>query len=398
MKILHITDIHLRKDSESEINRRVKSIVKYHKKHNLAPDLVVITGDLAYQGIAEEYQMFDSIVIEPLKSGLKIGRSKIIIIPGNHDVNRDAITVPEEKRCKAISSPHLASQALGNEHKRLEAYLEYQKSFSLAHKELHQYSYQEFQGGLYSSRIYHDIEGFSVGVACLNSAWLCSGEEDKENLFLREAQVEDTLKHIEDADIKIALCHHPKNWFNPSEQELIWNDIHREFSLILTGHLHDPISKLTQDTTSESLALSSRALYDGKKGNDVADGFQYYDIALSEKQLTAKYRKYIRRRDTFDKDTEHADNGEYTYNLPVSRVVGSTALIVQSLVEERNSMDVEIKKTLSNLQELDKPIFVTPKLRLFGFRQGSKFTVKSDLEVNEISAGNVIVCGGGAIQ
>lgn len=61
-------------------------------QHNLAIDLVVVTGDLAEWGKRNEFAAFETFLVD-LEAKLKLwspgfSRKQILVIPGNHDVNR----------------------------------------------------------------------------------------------------------------------------------------------------------------------------------------------------------------------------------------------------------------------------------------------------------------------
>ena len=55
----------------------------------LAPDLVVVTGDLTEWGLGSE---FDQVVefLERLVDAVGLPRSRVVLVPGNHDINRKA--------------------------------------------------------------------------------------------------------------------------------------------------------------------------------------------------------------------------------------------------------------------------------------------------------------------
>jgi 3',5'-cyclic AMP phosphodiesterase CpdA len=57
--------------------------------HELRPDLMVITGDLAEWGLRSE---LDPVVhfLTALTEAVELPRRHVAIVPGNHDVNRPA--------------------------------------------------------------------------------------------------------------------------------------------------------------------------------------------------------------------------------------------------------------------------------------------------------------------
>ena len=56
----------------------------------------------------------------------------------------------------------------------------------------------------------------------INSAWSSSGKEDERHLWMAaETQFNDCAKTVCNADIRLALMHHPADWLNDADQVLI---------------------------------------------------------------------------------------------------------------------------------------------------------------------------------
>ncbi|HEY6178110.1 MAG TPA: pentapeptide repeat-containing protein [Kofleriaceae bacterium] len=55
--------------------------------HGLRPDLVALTGDLAEWGMAAEFEQV-AVFSEGLRKHLKLEPERLLVIPGNHDINR----------------------------------------------------------------------------------------------------------------------------------------------------------------------------------------------------------------------------------------------------------------------------------------------------------------------
>ena len=88
---LHISDIHLRVGtawSQDVVLRAMCEDMARHRKAGKAPDFILVTGDLAYSGNAEEYKLvasfFDALV---LATG--VPKERIFCIAGNHDIERE---------------------------------------------------------------------------------------------------------------------------------------------------------------------------------------------------------------------------------------------------------------------------------------------------------------------
>jgi len=77
------------------------------------------------------------------------------------------------------------------------------------------------------------VRGFEIGIACLNSAWRCSGEKDKDHgrLFLTHDQVNVAADALDKCVLRVALIHHPFDWYHPSEATIL-EDLKRRFEVI----------------------------------------------------------------------------------------------------------------------------------------------------------------------
>lgn len=115
VRILWLSDIHFRKNYQApvRVNGRktpisaedqkllalqqylrsfFEVVAEYQKpleRENESIDYVLISGDLAFSGAAEDYQMLNDLIVDPLKKLLSTTTS-FLTIPGNHDVWRDS--------------------------------------------------------------------------------------------------------------------------------------------------------------------------------------------------------------------------------------------------------------------------------------------------------------------
>jgi predicted phosphodiesterase len=64
-------------------------LARLEADQGLRPDLLVVTGDLAEWGLGSEFQKAFEFV-GALADAVDLPRDRVVIVPGNHDVNRDA--------------------------------------------------------------------------------------------------------------------------------------------------------------------------------------------------------------------------------------------------------------------------------------------------------------------
>ena len=88
---LHISDVHECEREHSFRRRMYLEIVEEARRHP-KPDLVFLTGDMAFAGTEREYLSLEEHFISPLKTALR--DSLFFTVPGNHDVERSRALKP----------------------------------------------------------------------------------------------------------------------------------------------------------------------------------------------------------------------------------------------------------------------------------------------------------------
>ncbi|MEI8288166.1 MAG: metallophosphoesterase [Verrucomicrobiota bacterium] len=363
--ILHISDLHAKLSEKDKLQTRVNALFDDIYRQNLTIDLLTFTGDIAFSGKKEEYELANEILFEPLLKRFQVSQKKVVLIPGNHDVDRSLIDAMEESGLrKSLTTSEIAGGVFKENKyssKRLAGYYEFLKTRS------------NHPAGQFTHHS-QSIQGFDIGVAGLNSAWRCSGDKDRGKLFLTHEQVNIAADALDKCALRIALIHHPLDWFHPGEKEIL-EDLKRRFEIILTGHLHTSVSIEEQTTAYNSLFLTVPAIYAGAHG----DGYNIYRINIEDRTFTADFRKYIRNRNEFDRDTTHARDGSYKFNLPVRNISKMTrAVVVQRIAACKTRLQEAVKHQLQIIQKVDNPVLVTPKISKVSWRNGTK--IKSPIQ------------------
>jgi predicted ATP-binding protein involved in virulence/calcineurin-like phosphoesterase family protein len=206
------------------------------------PDLVCCVGDLAWSGQADEYELVEERALLPLLERLGLGKDRLFVVPGNHDVDRSAL----DPYAEAGYQHRLRVAA------EVDALLLDPKTRARAMERLRHYDdfARRFFGPLvgdqdplfgWARRV--EIRGQAVGVACLNSAWRCADDGDKNgglsNLWVGAAQRQRAWEAVEGADLKVALLHHPFSILHPQEQTEAEAWCLGRFDLTLHGHFKE---------------------------------------------------------------------------------------------------------------------------------------------------------------
>lgn len=258
--VLHLSDIHFR--YEDDLARKYsKCIAKacYQTAHQSDEFVIVVTGDIAFGGQAEEYKYADEL-LSTISSMIQteIGKSvNIFLAPGNHDC---ALIPEDEIRTltinKVIEAQELnLSQAIIN--KCTEAQDEYFK-FEAKTRLLEP---------VFEDRLWKEFE-LSVGdgilrISSINAAWMSTIHENSGQLVF---PIQDYAEHLEaPCSLRLALIHHPLNWYCQNTYHPMRRALKTHCSAILSGHEHSIGSEVVSDLNGSTLMLEAPALQPHEK-------------------------------------------------------------------------------------------------------------------------------------
>lgn len=106
LNILHISDAHIQMKDKEEIKDMVgklmEDVVKVQEQEKIKIDLICFTGDLIQRGDKsfcgeKQWNLAQSVLVEPLLEELKLTKNDFIMVPGNHEVDISKIDPIIEK-------------------------------------------------------------------------------------------------------------------------------------------------------------------------------------------------------------------------------------------------------------------------------------------------------------
>jgi predicted MPP superfamily phosphohydrolase len=361
LQILHVSDLHAHPRNKDDMTLRLAALFDDLQEERVKPDLIVFSGDLANSGEPDEYALAFEEFLTPLMNRLQLGPESVILVPGNHDVFRGSINAYHEDGLRAdLTTSRAAENAFFNDPDALLRLGHYRKFVSDF--------YGLEKGHFYTEK--RSLRGIEIGIGALNSAWRCSDDTDKGRLFLTEKQIVHATAQLRGCDLSIGILHHPTTWLHESESETVIPDLHNEFNVLLSGHIHIPVSESTTSPNGTCIHLTTPALSDGRK--EVV-GYNYYTIDIAQKQLLAHYRKFIRNGRRFDADTNHAKGGRCPFPLPVQNINRfSNRLLVQKIGQAGTAIQTQLDTLLSKHQGLGKTLYVAPPVGQVRILNGEK--------------------------
>lgn len=347
IQIIHLSDFHLNSKNLNDWNSYVKNaFIEKVKSFGLDTSklIIVCTGDLVdkggadYETIQDAFSLFKKEVIDFISDKLSISVDRFLVVPGNHDIIRenDSSKIELGNREFFKSYDNILSgqkEILDNGEregvKRMIPFVEFESSIYRDFKR-----YSSFLGNAFKYKL-----NPSVGVACLNSAWRAYDDSDKNYLILGEEQLTRCSNYINDCDIKIALMHHPLDWFE-LENSIISNHIHKDYDLLFVGHVHksktmiqtgftgtlftDIASSSTSDIRSDSKAFSNGfSIINYDKTSDVID-------------VDCTFYKYNHSNKEYVINTDLGDDGKFIQTHQKQRLSSDQALIEKCLLNIKN--------------------------------------------------------------
>jgi formylglycine-generating enzyme required for sulfatase activity/calcineurin-like phosphoesterase family protein len=308
--ILHLSDIHFKK-KKKEKNKSFRQIVQKrlieaaasHNQEHGSPDVVAVTGDIAFSGKEHEYKEA-AVFFEKLKGVLPEG-TEFLPVPGNHDVDRDEV---DEffSLSKNIVQQDLIDKFLENQ-KKIKDFIDvkfnaYQGFIHGLNPALYEPDEKEEEKSTYFW--VKNVPDKNISFLGLNSAWASEGDNDRFNIALGFPQVHQALERAKDIPNRIVLVHHPPvNWLKDFEYIKKRTQMFKQCRLLLHGHTHEDNALVYKDPADACICLGANASYTDDKEGFI--GFQFVEVFF-KKGITVKAWPYIfdERRNEFVPDRE----------------------------------------------------------------------------------------------
>ncbi len=363
---LHISDLHIPRPSKTAdaekynqshvLDASVNFLSTQFPKEIERPQFVLVTGDLAFKGTAEDYQSDGYCVMKFIKAlavSLQIAESdfakRLLLVPGNHDVNRkylsdkqgeaanlkrarDRDTVNQTLLGQDSTSKGIREQIL----RRFDDYVAFLRVL-WGQKDL------TVQDALWYTKQFTDEAGLAkVDILGLCSAWLCHSrwlvemdgtdqqerEEDTAHLTLGEALVTPLVKRAGQADLTIALMHHDCMITADANSNLP-QLLHSRCNFILCGHQHSEAWAEPLDGNAHKLRAGCLYEHHGRR-----NAFNLVEVDVPDnkvRMMTVHYRPDKEQWFPDREDDPTHGTGRHGYVFD-----GSTGILTFPLREERS--------------------------------------------------------------
>lgn len=199
-----------------------------------APDLILVTGDIAFSGKAEQYEVAGEWLTKLVRA-VGVDAASVRVVPGNHDVDRSLAAEPMRKQLHRDlrRTPDDLDGVLADDARRpdLLAKLEAYNSFAARWG-----SAATRDGVTYLED--REFAGRPVRVVGMCSVALSLDNKDGPN-NLALGRVQQATMSLDAGDaLLLVLQHHPPSWLRDGKPQIGLLGQHPH--LLLTGHTHEP--------------------------------------------------------------------------------------------------------------------------------------------------------------
>lgn len=299
-------------------------------------DFIVFSGDLAFSGDSKEYEAAREHLLEPILATTGLEPERMFFVPGNHDLHRETVyeMLPPELQnplgSDAMVQKWLSPQKRGRTLEPFEAYRAFVRAFTSQ------------PTPDFGSIVRFDAADIQVALLGLNSAWMNARNRDAQGeiqdygyTLIGEQQVHDSLQQIADADLRIAVVHHPFDWLSEFDRNRTEAKLGRNCHFILCGHTHNPQVKVLRGTGGDCIIVPAGASYDRRVPVDprYANAYNWVHLDLVAGRGVVYLRRWSDQRDSWIEDTDAHPGGSFPIDSLPAELGAEGTLIRASSAE-----------------------------------------------------------------
>ncbi|MEW6215871.1 MAG: metallophosphoesterase, partial [Nitrospirota bacterium] len=299
------------------------------------PDIIVFTGDLAFDGTSADFDSAWNEVIQPVMDIFSLEKDLIFFCPGNHDIERNNIDKILESGLRtelvSIASVNELIDGLPQKSSDVFSRLTNYRQF-LTSKES---KYKKDGDYLYSTYTIEEGDKL-IGIASFNTAWRAfGGNADYGKLLLGERTIDNAISSLKECHFRIALMHHPFSYLAEFEQPTIQRRILGNFDVLLHGHIHEHDTELVKKQNQDQVLLVAGGTIYSKR--EYHNGYGILSISLTETNGEIYLREYDDRARRFVPASVYGKDGIVPFKL--ERRVGAST--------EQNSIITQLRQVIT---------------------------------------------------
>lgn len=316
-QILHISDLHINSQKNFDRNVVLDPLIKRVEEDlekSLQPEIIIMSGDVAYSGKEKEYALAKTF-FDKLLSTLKLPAERLFIVPGNHDIDCDEYAQGESLNFKGMKE---LNALLENKKHRDRCFVGMENYFHFIETN---YKHLTSRHGRLVPfvTLYNAGCKKRIGLVGLNSAWMCrkSSETERENIAIGEYQIKNATEELVEngkLDLAIGIYHHPLEWLWDKDESMCrtyFTNLKASDLLLLCGHLHEPKARYLGDIhEGKFYQFQAGGIYTGSEPiESYYSRFQYITFDWDKKTITRDFRRFVGSKRIWCIDTEMGKDG-----------------------------------------------------------------------------------------
>lgn len=283
--LLHLSDIHISSESDPILTRtRLMAAAAQSVGSEAASCIVLITGDIASKGSAEEYGLATELLSHlhsDLAAALRLDHTAVVVLPlaGNHDCDfsrsqivRDRLAASLVSDSSGLDSPEVGD-VLAAPQANYRAFVQELRTKGICPAPRSEDVFLT----QYSCAIGDKVVDFCL----LNSALLSRIREAPGQLRFPPGRI--PKANTSPLALAITAFHHPYQWFHPDNARELRAAIEQSSDLVFTGHEHVASHRRTSLATGENFTqIEAPVLQDRSQPQN--SGFNLFVLDLSTKR------------------------------------------------------------------------------------------------------------------
>lgn len=357
---LHISDLQFRASDDYDatviLQALLHDIAERNEQDMLRPDMVFVTGDIAFSGKPEEYYQARRFFDDLLRT-TGLSKDRLFLVPGNHDVDRSQSGLVVNQIGPTVTSQQKVDRPLvdlighGSLFAKFRGYAAFVGDYLGSHLSL------DNEIPFYVQTL--TLAGQKIAVLGVNST-LLPGEdaEDSGGLAIR-SQLQTALEKIKEADLRVAVLHHPPEWFQKPARKDLEDLLVSVCDFVLHGHTHRVSVLQMRSSSTKAMIISAGACYETR---EYPNTYNLVRLDLTTGAGTVYFRRYSDVGGGFwAKDTltyRNVPSGSYAFTM------GSEQPPVSSTGDYKLKIDPD-NPPLSTIREMLMQAFTPAMLHRF---------------------------------
>lgn len=295
LKLLHLSDLHL---ADKESMKKFFKLLNIDLRMQLKVekiDYLVISGDVCNRPLKAQYEVaveFCRLLIEKFQIDIK----KTIVVPGNHDCDRD-----------------ISREAYGRKKKEFDT-----EKMKQRFKTYNDFFYRPLLGRDYSMEYGKQIDICDdqenrIYIIGLNSAYMIDHRNTEKSGICMETILEDENVLNKKGYLKIAVWHHPVSGYSAIEDKDFLQTLAIEgYQVCFHGHIHEATNERYKYDDGHNINIVGAGTFGAVKedrGAGIPLQYNYVEIDIQNEKMKVHTRKRENENGAWMADARWGDKG-----------------------------------------------------------------------------------------